>query len=540
MSSSKYSLDTTDFLALLECGRQLTAEINIDQLLQQILLSANKLTNSPDGSVLLHDKERNGLYFAAATGESGPMLLKKWGESSNQRVPIQGSKAGVVFTTGQSLVIDSLEQDPQHYKGVDQQTQKATNSMICVPLTFGKEPLGVIQILNKRSGNYSERDRVLLENFASQASVAIRNASLFKDMVAHMGLYASHDATGLVSQLRRPAHHEKLTVLFADMRGFTQLCQPVNDPQRIQILLEEFLGMLAEQVILHGGIVNKFLGDGMLALFREADAAKRSVKTAFAIVQRFQSLVARWQEGSIEDIRFLDIGVGIVTGDVILGTIRTPGLRDFTAIGPVVNLAAAFENHARDGKRILVDQVTYNAVKNIVADASGPDSFELRKPYQSGGFKYLQYHLIRLKPDVPTRLFIVHNARDREFVERELTEALPKYGIETWYSRTDILPGDQYIAAIQAGLLKCDGVVVVVSKNSAGSDWVAIEVRTALEDPRLKTKIIPVLLDDTNVSLVSDQLRLLQWIDAREKISVAERLHKRFVTETRETRSSNV
>jgi adenylate cyclase len=148
MSPVKRNLSTADYVALMESSQRLTAEINIDELLQQILLTAGQLTNSPDGSVLLYDEERTGLYFAAAVGDSAPMLLKKWGESSNQRVPVHGSKAGTVFTTGESLVVDSLAADPEHYKGVDQQTQRTTSSMICVPLAFANERIGVIQILN--------------------------------------------------------------------------------------------------------------------------------------------------------------------------------------------------------------------------------------------------------------------------------------------------------------------------------------------------------------------------------------------------------
>jgi len=531
MSPGEYPLQTADYVALVECGKQLSAEVDINELLQQILNKAAELTDSPDGSVLLHDEERHGLYFASVIGESAPMLMKKWGESSNQRVPMNEGIAGLVFTTGEALVVDSLEADRRHYKGIDRQTNRKTKSMICVPLTFASERIGVIQILNKRTGNYTQRDRLLLQNFAGQASVALRNARLFKDLLAHMGLYSSHEAVvDLVSQLRKPAKEETLTILFADMRGFTQLCQVVHSPQRIQSLLDEFLGMLSEQVTYHGGIVNKFLGDGLLALFRQADSAKQAVKSAFAIVQRFESLSNKWEKSSSQVLSFLDIGVGIVTGEVFLGTVGSASVRDFTAIGTPVNLAAAFQASARKGKRILVDQITYNAVKGIVAHAVGPLKFELRKPDQRRGEEHKQYQLVRLKPDVPTRLFVVHNNRDGDFVEKELTEPLAKYGIETWFSRTDVLPGEDYVEAIKAGLLKCDGVIVVVSKNSAGSDWVAAELRAAFGDPRLKTKIITVIVDDTPLSSISDQLHRLQFIDSRKVESVAERLYTRFTT----------
>ncbi len=531
MSSEKYALRMADYVALVECGKRLAAAINIDELLQQILKAAAQLTDSPDASVLLYDQERGGLYFAAALGESAPMLMKKWGESSNQRVPLEGSKAGVVFTTGKTLIVESLDADPEHYKAVDQQTKRKSNSMICVPLSFASERLGVIQILNKRAGDYDKRDRLLLENFSAQASVALRNASLFRDVLAHMGLYTSEEATDLVSQLRKPAHEETLTIMFVDMRGFTQLCQVLSSPERIQKLLDEFLGMLSEQVTEHGGIVNKFLGDGLLALFRQDDSARRAVKSAFAVMNRFKSLCEKWEDTSSQELSFLDIGIGIVTGEVVLGTVGSARVRDFTAIGTPVNLAAAFENAARGGKRVLVNQIAYNAVKDIVADCVGPLTFELRKPDQTVGVKYKQYQLVRLKPDVPTRLFVIHNKRDRDFVERHLTEALAKYGIDTWYAPIDVIPGENYVEAIRAGLLKCDGVIVIVSKNSAASDWVAVEVRTALADPRLRAKIIPVLLDDTDLGSISDQLRFLQGIDSRDAGSVAERLYKRFAAE---------
>lgn len=537
-------LTLADYAALLETGKHLTAQINIDELLRAILNTAGELTDSPDGSVLLWDEERSGLYFAAAIGDSGPMLLKKWGEASNQRVPLQGSKAGAVFTSRETLVEQSLYGDPGHYKGVDQQAQHSTNSMVCVPLVFGEDPLGVIQILNKRTGNYSGRDRALLENFANQASIAIRNAGLFKDLLAHMGLYSTTEAVDLVHQLRKPAHAEKMTLLFADMRGFTQLCQVLSSPDRIQRLLDDFLSMLSEQVIQHGGIVNKFLGDGLLAFFRHSssvaeDAAKRAVKAAFGMVQRFESLRTKWEEDSNQELYFLDVGIGIATDTVILGTIGSTRIRDFTAVGIAVNLAAAFEQEARGGKRILVDQATYRGVQELVADFKGPVSFELRKQDQTMGVKYKQYELVRLKPDVPTRVFIIHNRHDRDFVEKELTEALKKYGIETWYSGSNILPGQDYVAAIQAGLLKCDWVVVVVSERAAASDWVAVEVRTATADPRFKGRIIPVVLDETDLTRISDQIRFFQWIDAREGRPVAERLYSLFTAPAASTEASH-
>jgi len=107
------------------------------------------------------------------------------------------------------------------------------------------------------------------------------------------------------------------------------------------------------------------------------------------------------QEESNLQLNFLDIGVGISTDTVILGTIGSEqDVRDFTAIGTAVNLAAYLEQNARDGRRILVDRMTYRAVKDLIGDVDGPQQFELRKPGQSVGHLYVRYHLKNLRSQV--------------------------------------------------------------------------------------------------------------------------------------------
>lgn len=188
-----------DLLALIDITRSLASEVHLTRLLHRILEEATKLTDSHDGSVILHDETRNRLYFADAVGDDAQMLLKKWGKTSSHGIPLVGSKAGQVFTSHMSQVVDAVANDPNHFKGVDNDTRRQTTSMVCVPLIVTSKrsgqvrALGVIQILNKKNGNYTKRDRVLLERFADQAAVALENAQLVSDLFAHMGLYATPD-----------------------------------------------------------------------------------------------------------------------------------------------------------------------------------------------------------------------------------------------------------------------------------------------------------------------------------------------------------
>jgi len=436
--------------------------------------------------------------------------------------------AGSAFVSGQSIIVDSIEADPNHYKGVDEQTQRKTESMVCVPLTAADERLGAMQLLNKHSGGYNERDRILLEQFANHAAVAIRNARLFEDLLAHMGLYSSTEfggsTTELLNQLKSPASVEKLTVMFADMRGFRLLCQVIGTPESILSISNQFITMLSEQVLQHGGLVNKFLGDGILALFRGGDHAQRAVRCAFSMLEEFSRLRSVWDEESIAQLDFLDMGIGITTDHVIIGTIGNAKVRDFTAIGTAVNLAAAFEHDARGGKHVLVDQLTYLAVKELVAEIEGPVNYELRQPDQRTGNIYKQYHLKRLAPSKRHTVFISHSHLDRDFVEQELIKVLSENGINHWYSKDDIKGGDSWVSSINEGLDSANWFVVLVSQSSAKSSWVRDEVDMAAGRPHLRRRIIPVHLDETRLEAVNPFLRHIQAIDAQERESYAEAL----------------
>ena len=515
------ALTKNDLGTLVQVAGELTSQIDLHDLLQLILIKSGELSDSPDGAVLLYNAERNSLYFAGAIGENAAMLLERFGEFAENQIPIEGSKAGTVYSSGESIITDYVPEDPDHFKGVDKETAQPTQSMICVPLIASGQRLGVVQLLNKRSGAYDERDRILLEQFANYAAVALRNAGLFEELVAHMGLYTSSQANGgvaeLLNQLKSPARTEKLTVLFADMRGFRLLCQVINNPEKIIGITSQFATMLTEQVLIHGGIVNKFLGDGILALFRGEDHAHRSVKCAFSMLDQFTKLKLGWDQESIAQLDFLDIGIGITTDDMIIGTIGSGKMKDFTVIGTAVNLAAAFEKEARAGKRILVDHLTYLAIKDVVAEIEGPINYELRQPDQRIGNFYKQYHLKQLTANKKDTIFISYNQLDRAFVENELLPLLDKNGIKHWYSNEDIKAGESWVHSINNGLDLCDWVFVIISQNSCKSKWVKEEVDMAAARTQLLNKIIPIKLDDTNIEDVNPFLRHKQAIDVRNK-----------------------
>ena len=115
------TISREDLLALIETGTRLGSEVDQNRLAQTILERACAMTDSKKDPSMSLTPQRGGLFFeVSATGEQTASLLDRWGEYSSQRVPLKGSKAGHVFTTGQTIVDQSLEQDSEHFKGVDE------------------------------------------------------------------------------------------------------------------------------------------------------------------------------------------------------------------------------------------------------------------------------------------------------------------------------------------------------------------------------------------------------------------------------------
>ena len=532
MTQSNDTLGLDDLIELLKTAKQLSSEVSLPELLDTILARAQQLTDAPYASIFLYDGKRDGLYFAAATGEKAPMLVNEFGEFSDKRIPLH-SKAGVVFTTGKSIIVDSLADDPEHYKGVDERTAKKTDSMVCVPLAIADQTLGrvrrvgAIQLLNKRGGNFTERDRLLLEYFSDQAAIAIQNASLFRNLLSHMGLYSLHGARELVDELNAPAHSETLTLFFGDMRGFTQVCQVLND-EEVQKLLSSFLSVMTEEILEHGGVVNKLLGDGVLAFFRQGDGAPRAVTCAFRMIEKFMKLRNEWDNEHNQDLSFLDIGFGIVTDRVTLGAIGSGRVRDFTAIGPAVNLASEFEKRARGGKRVLVNQATWMRVQNLVDQVIGPTTVELRKPDQQVAIPYKMYQIVSLKdvahglsepsqvrmPSDPLKVFLCHSSTDKPKV-RQLYRRLVADHFQPWLDEEDLLPGQDWHEEIRKAVRASNIVIVCLSKGSvAKTGFLNKELQYALDiaeqQPEGTIFVIPLRLEQCDVP---ERLAKWQWVN---------------------------
>jgi class 3 adenylate cyclase len=158
-----------------------------------------------------------------------------------------------------------------------------------------------------------------------------------------------------------------VTILFADLRGYTDLSQQVETPE-INNLLHFFYDQCSSSVWEKEGIINKFIGDAVLAIFNFPLVRENHVLNAVnAAIQLQKNCYDIKHKIGLANERSLGIGIGIHTGECFMGEVGT-SYKDFTAIGPVVNLASRLQGSAGAGE-ILITADVYNSVKNEFACA---------------------------------------------------------------------------------------------------------------------------------------------------------------------------
>jgi len=167
----------------------------------------------------------------------------------------------------------------------------------------------------------------------------------------------------------------KVAVMFVDIRGFTAAARS-RSPQEVVERLNVAFSLLVDIVDRNGGIVNKFLGDGFLALFgapiEEPDPAHRAVAAAREIL----AAIALDNEGRAWPLR---IGIGLHLGDVVAGNVGSPRRKEYTVIGDTVNLASRIEALNKEfGSQLLVSDTIRAAAADAVADAMALDGVQVR------------------------------------------------------------------------------------------------------------------------------------------------------------------
>jgi adenylate cyclase len=171
------------------------------------------------------------------------------------------------------------------------------------------------------------------------------------------------------SKLRLGGERRKLSVLFSDIRNFTTYSEK-RKPEEVVAILNEYLDEMTKVIFRNNGTLDKYVGDEIMAIFGapskeiKTDHARQAVLTALDMLEALKRLQEKWKSEGKEPI---DIGIGINTGDMLVGNMGSTERMDYTVIGDAVNLGARIEALTRQyNNHIMISEFTYEEVKDMV------------------------------------------------------------------------------------------------------------------------------------------------------------------------------
>jgi signal transduction histidine kinase len=225
---------------ILEISRELASTVAQEPLLKKIVDTAAELTDSEGASILLWDSRAGELRFQTAVAQSGQL--------AEIPVPIEGSIAGAVLTSGKPLVVPDVRADPRYYREVGQQIGMEIGSLLAVPLQIQDRRIGVLEAVNKRGGGeFSQEDVETLMALAAQAAVAIENARLVG------ALQQAYDRLGQLDRLKSQfiaiASHELRTPLSLILLYAAMLQQQLGDAAETQLDAVQRAAMRLKNII---------------------------------------------------------------------------------------------------------------------------------------------------------------------------------------------------------------------------------------------------------------------------------------------------
>ena len=360
-----------DLLSVLKASRAISGEIVLDALIERMMRIVLENAGAQRGLFLL---QRKGTWFLqaehgidAAPVDAEPQPLES--QEAGQRLA-----AGIVryvLNTMEPVVLDDASGAPD-FASDRYVRARQPRSVLCQPILSQGEAIGVVYLENNDTTHAFTRDRVeVLQVLSSQAAVSMQNALLFEGRELLVRAYERFVPREFLSFLEKDSIidvelgdqvEQEMTVLFTDIRSFTSLSERMT-PQENFRFINAYLSAMEPVIHRHGGFIDKYIGDAIMALF--PGSADDAVRGAVAMVQELARFNEERQRAGAEPIR---IGIGLNTGMLMLGTVGGQQRMDGTVISDAVNLASRIEGLTKTfGTSILLSDSTRSRLPEATA-----------------------------------------------------------------------------------------------------------------------------------------------------------------------------
>lgn len=339
---------------------------------QEVLNTIPKLvcgaTKAERVVVMLWDEQKQCLQPA---GIHGPDVQA----SSGADLALSRTILNTVLQSRKGVLIRDIHAEPE-LSLKESVVLSGLRSAACVPMANKEKLYGLIYVNNLHTPQvFDEDDLEMLGILSQEGALALLTAQAREEHLregrirdAYRRFLPEHLAQMLIAHpeaVKLGGVRQLVTVMFSDLRGFTSLSERL-EPEDAVGLLNSFFTEMTAVVFRHGGTLDKYLGDGLLAVFGAPIAdptdSLRAVQCAIDMQEALDDFAAEWQA---QNRPAVPMGVGINTGVVIAGNIGSNLHMEYTVVGDAVNVAARLTQHAGPGE-ILLGEQTARAIQGQI------------------------------------------------------------------------------------------------------------------------------------------------------------------------------
>lgn len=345
-----------------ELSREIAAERDTQRLLDKILTSVFKFIHADRGVIFLRDE---------ATGELVPGSMQRR-DGTTAPISVSSTILNHVVKERAAVLTHDAAMDFAASKGKSMILNRISSAIVA-PLLHNNEVLGVLWLDSETLAQFQPKDLELVTAIASQAAMFIEVNILGKkieDEIVRRERFsrllspnlAERVASGELEVKPGGQRVEQCTVFNSDIRGFTAMSETMT-PEALVVMLNEYFERMVETLFKYGGTLDKFMGDGIMALWGAPVVTPHDAVAAVqCALEMGHTLGVLNRERLARDERPLSVGIGIHTGPVVAGYIGSSKALSYTVIGAVANTSARLCSVALGGQ-IIVSQDTYDKLE---------------------------------------------------------------------------------------------------------------------------------------------------------------------------------
>ncbi|MBZ5492949.1 MAG: FHA domain-containing protein [Acidobacteriia bacterium] len=345
---------------LYEAGKALSSKLDLEHICEQVISLACLIEGVERGFVMLFDergevaKQTEVRYRDPASAGSRPQII------------LSTRVLELIRKERQPILIDDVSAD-ERFSGSESLKISGLRSAMCAPLVGKDQLFGVLYVDNlEKASAFTQDELNVFALVAAQAGAAVDNA-MAHEKIAQQSLqrsalerFLSPEVVEMVvanPDIRLGGVNQEVTVMFADIRGFTTMSETM-EPSRVVEILNEYFTRVTDVIFDNGGTLDKYIGDAVMAVFGAPISKGNDAAAAVNSAMQIQRLLVELnRDAATREWPELRVGIGINTGNAIAGNIGSPRRLDYTVVGDAVNTAQRLMTNAAGGQ-ILISEST--------------------------------------------------------------------------------------------------------------------------------------------------------------------------------------